>query len=104
MHPVETGGLSDLVETDNEGLPGHGTVTFGRFVSKKGAIGGGVIGQEVLVEGIRWVCGTILPGPVDFLAHRAGFRAWKGEDFGVEAIAIGVIPHTVAGDVLRGVE
>ena len=104
VHPVETSSLSDLVETDNEGLPGHGMVTFGCFVSTKEAIGGGVVGQEVLVEGIRQVCGTILPGPVDFLACRAGCHAWKDKDFGVEAIVIGVILHTIVGDVPRGVE
>ena len=103
-HPVETNGLGDLVEMDNEGLLGHGVVTFGCFVSKKEAIGGGVVGQEVLVEGIRWVCGTVLPGPVDFLTCRAGFCAWEGKDLGVEAIPISVILHTIVGDVLCGLE
>ena len=68
MYMAETGSLSDPVEVDDKGLPGHGSVTFDCFVSEEGAVSRRVIDREVLVQGIRWVHRAILSGPVDFLA------------------------------------
>ena len=83
VHMIDPSSTSNFVEMDDEGLPCHRAVTFGHSVGKKGAIGGRVVDPNVLVEGIKWVSGTILLRPVDLLPCRTGLCAWECEHLGV---------------------
>ena len=82
----------------------HWVITVRCLVSKKGAVTGGIINLNMPVEGLKRVCWTILPGPVDLFVRWARFCARKGEYFGMKTIAVSVIVDTPAQDVLTGVE
>ena len=79
-------------------------ITFCHLVSKQGATTRGIVNLNMPVEGLEWVCWTLLPGPVDLFAGWARFCARKGEYFGMKTVVVSVVADTPVQDVLTEVE
>ena len=84
VYMAETSSLSNPVEVDDKGLPGHGLVTCDCFVSERGLLAGGLLMERCLSRASDGSIGpsclaqwTSSPEGLDFVHGREKTLVWR---------------------------